>query len=368
MESSGSVSHIQPYPASMTVSSTDPEANQWREIGLKAIQQGKVAIITLSGGQGTRLGSPLPKALYDIGLPSHKTLIQLHADRIKNLHTSYTHGIRWYIMTSTFTEKEIQEKLSRHYSFGIRVKTFNQANDASTTLDGTSITGTASPNGNGDVFSSFPYIEELKVSGIEYIFICSIDNVLCKVADPVFLGYCIQNKLECAAKVVTKKNKDERMGSICLKNGKPEVIEYTEIPDHLKSKLLDGNICIHMMSTEFFEKVSKVELPYHEARKKISLQDGTQVEGIKKEKFIFDVFPYAHRFGIMRVPRDEEFSPLKNATGEDSPQSCRRDLLNLYRKWLRRAGFDVYDCEDIEIPGTMSYAGEGLEKFFPTVV
>jgi len=105
------------------------------------------------------------------------------------------------------------------------------------------------------------------------------------------MGYLIENGFDCVTKVVTKKHRDEKLGSVCLKDGKPCVLEYTEIPDQFKDSLMDGNICIHAMIIHFFERMAKVNLSYHEAKKKIRLPDGTWVNGIKKEKFIFDVFP-----------------------------------------------------------------------------
>jgi UDP-N-acetylglucosamine/UDP-N-acetylgalactosamine diphosphorylase len=313
---------IASYPA--IVSIQDARMSVWRQLGELAIRDGQVAVLVLAGGQGTRLGFNGPKGLYPLGPPVNQTVFQLQAERIRQLSPM----IRWYIMTSSATHTETMTYFQRNQNFGLNVTFFQQADEPSKFLDGSPIPGTTSPNGNGDVYAALNrngILEQLHQHGIKWVFMYCVDNVLCRLADPILIGYAIDERLECAIKVVTKRHPDEKLGSLVLTNGHPEIIEYTEIPAELKSNLMDGTICIQLMTVEFLQTAATVELPRHYAHKKIKCPDGTWVDGIKSEKFIFDAFPLA-RLGALRVHREHEFSPLKNATGADSPETCQRDL------------------------------------------
>ncbi|KAG5460145.1 MAG: UDP-N-acetylglucosamine pyrophosphorylase [Olpidium bornovanus] len=227
---------------------------------------------------------------------------------------------------------------------------------------------------------------------------------LCKVGDPVFIGHCVQKGADCGAKVVPKTKWDEPVGVVCLRNGKFAVVEYSEISEAL-AKQTDprtgalafraGNIANHFYTTDFLKRVDKFEdqLEYHVAKKKIPYVDlatGEQVKpksnsGIKLEMFIFDVFPFTERMAVLEVPREEEFSPLKNASGTpendpaDNPETSRRDIVAQQARFVKRAGGKVqlgeadksadagkssspWEKATFEISPLVTYSGEGLEE------
>jgi len=206
---------------------------------------------------------------------------------------------------------------------------------------------------------------------------------LVRVADPVFLGNCIGKQADCAAKVVPKASPTESVGVVARRGHKYSVVEYSEITKEQAEKRDErtgelafraGNIANHFYTTSFLNSVHtfEEELAFHIARKKIahvSLETGQIVKpskpnGMKLELFVFDVFPFTHRFAVLEVARIEEFSPLKNApgTGSDDPETSRRDLLLQHRRFLEKAGAIVKDAVEIEVSPLVSYAGEGLES------
>jgi UDP-N-acetylglucosamine/UDP-N-acetylgalactosamine diphosphorylase len=228
----------------------------------------------------------------------------------------------------------------------------------------------------------------LKERGIEYTHCYCVDNCLARVADPVFIGYCISKDTDCGVKVVGKAAPEEPVGVVCVRNGKFGVVEYSEISDETAHECYqDGslkygaaNIANHFFSTAFLERVPtfQAELEYHIAKKKIKytdLETGEQINpkansGMKLECFVFDVFPYAQNMSVLEVHREEEFSPLKNApgSGTDCPETSRRDIVAQHVRFIERAGGKVVgpsseNCEKFifEISPSVSYAGEGIE-------
>nr|CAH7731246.1 unnamed protein product [Callosobruchus chinensis] len=238
------------------------------------------------------------------------------------------------------------------------------------------------PDGNGGLYLALKknkLVKDMKSRGVKYIHAYCVDNILVKVADPVFLGYCITKDADCGAKVIKKEIPSEPIGVVCEIDGTFQVIEYSEISKETAS-LRDsegnlvyraGNICNHFFTVDFLEKVSEVhetELPLHVAEKKIPFigDSGakitpTSANGIKIEKFIFDVFRFSDRFVTWEVQRHEEFSPLKNCESvlKDCPSTVRRDLFNLHKAYVTKSGGEVEG--DIEISPLLSYEGEGLE-------
>ena len=226
----------------------------------------------------------------------------------------------------------------------------------------------------------------MRKRSIEHIHAYCVDNCLVKVADPVFLGFAASKKVDIATKVVRKRSAKESVGLILLKNGKPDVVEYSEIdsataeakdskqPDLLKFRA--ANIVNHYYSFRFLETIEEWahKLPHHVARKKIpyvNTETGEIVKpdkpnGIKLEQFVFDVFPMLEleKFASMEVKREDEFSPLKNAkgTGEDDPDTSKRDILDQGTRWVKVAG-GIVESEagvgetGVEISPLISYVG-----------
>ena len=250
------------------------------------------------------------------------------------------------------------------------------------------------PDGNGGLYAatrspispsdkSHTVLSDLAKRKILYVHAYCVDNCLVRVADPVFLGYCINKQADCAAKVVPKASPTESVGVIAVRGNKYSVVEYSEIskeqaekrdPESGELAFRAGNIANHFYTTNYLNEVESFEeeLAFHIARKKIpyvDLETGEAIKpskpnGMKLEMFVFDVFPFTKRFAVLEVARNDEFSPLKNAPGSDSdnPETSRRDLLAQHKRFLERAGATLKEGVDIEVSPRITYAGEGLES------
>jgi UDP-N-acetylglucosamine/UDP-N-acetylgalactosamine diphosphorylase len=249
------------------------------------------------------------------------------------------------------------------------------------------------PDGNGGLYaalraplssdSSHSVLSDLSKRNVLYIHAYCVDNCLVRVADPVFLGYCIHKQSACAAKVVRKSSPTESVGVVAVRDHRFSVVEYSEISKEQSERrdrktgelaFRAANIANHFYSTRFLKSVESFEdqMAFHIARKKIphvDLASGESVKptkpnGMKLELFVFDVFPFTQDFDVLEVERNEEFSPLKNApgTGADDPETSRKDLLSQQKRFLLRAGAKVKDGVEIEVSPHVSYAGEGLDS------
>ncbi|KYQ99819.1 UDP-N-acetylglucosamine pyrophosphorylase [Tieghemostelium lacteum] len=388
---------------------TAEDTNRWQDIGYDLIAEGKVGILLLAGGQATRLGTTFPKGFYDVGLPSKKSLFRLQAERVVQLQklvqqqrsTVYkeTRPIQWYIMTSEATHHETIKYFKDYDYFGLRESSFfffAQSMIPCLTPEGKVINETSSkislsPNGNGGLFQALRdsgALNDMKTKGITHITQYCVDNILIKMADPVFVGYMYDQGADCAAKVVSKVDPEEPVGVMALQNGKPFVLEYSEIDKESKylkhhdtGKLVYNyaHICINAFTYEFLQRIADKhldDLKYHVAFKKIPYADThtgqrtvpTQNNGWKLEKFIFDVFPFCNKMVCLEIDRKREFSPLKNSAGmaipADSPETCLRDLCQLHRVFIESAGgkVDITESQLIEISPLVSYFGENLES------
>lgn len=334
--------------------------------------------------------------MFDVGLQSHKTLFRIQAERIQKLEklaedlTGKRGCIMWYIMTSEQTKQPTLEYLQAHNFFGLQenqVILFKQGSLPCFDYDGRIILDekfrvSQSPDGNGGIYRAMHVsgiLEDMQRRGVLYVHAHSVDNILIKVADPVFIGYCVKEKADCAAKVVEKSAPNEAVGVVAIVDGKYQVVEYSEISAKTaemrnsdgRLTFSAGNICNHFFTADFLEKVGKVyerELKLHVAKKKIPFMDNSgkrltpdKPNGIKIEKFVFDVFEFAEKFVVMEVPREEEFSALKNADAaeKDCPSTARADLHRLHRKYIENAGGIVHG-DICEISPFVSYAGENL--------
>ncbi|KAK6340444.1 UDP-N-acetylglucosamine pyrophosphorylase [Orbilia blumenaviensis] len=405
---------IEPLPSqacASTIDSSEADLKKWYNEGLELIASNKVGVILMAGGQGTRLGSSDPKGCYDIGLPSKKSLFQIQAERISRVqklaeeYKGVKKGVNvaqipWYIMTSGPTRKPTEDYFVKNDYFGLdksQVLFFEQgvlpciSNDGKIILESKSRVAVA-PDGNGGIYAALDksgILQDLKTRGIDHVHAYCVDNCLVKVADPLFIGFSALSNVSIATKVVRKRNAKESVGLIILKNGKPDVVEYSEIDKEMTEemdpenkellKFRAANIVNHYYSTEFLNTIPEWcnDLPHHIARKKIPYLDtetGEQVKpekpnGIKLEQFVFDVFPMLalEKFACLEVAREDEFSPLKNArgTGEDDPDTSRRDIMTQGKKWVQAAGAQILsddmDKDGIEISPLLSYGGEGLE-------
>ena len=237
----------------------------WREMGLAALCRGTVAAIVLSGGQGTRLGFAGPKGMYDIGLPSGKTLFELFALRLLRLNTLTCSNIPWYIMTSPMNHETTLAFFKEHQYFGLpteSVMMFPQGTLPCFTKEGKLILETPcrlaqASDGNGGIYTALyksGALADMQKRGILYAHAFAVDNAACKVADPIFIGYCIAREADVGNKVVWKSSSAEKVGIVAKRGGKYCVVEYSEMDEETKAlkdvktgKLVygAGNICNH---------------------------------------------------------------------------------------------------------------------------
>ena len=369
---------IAPFSKTVAPSSDCDDA-----VGMEAIHQGSVAALVLAGGQGTRLGFDGPKGMYDIGLQSGKTLFQLLAERLVKLSPT----IPLYVMTSPLNHEETMRFFEQNHNFGLNsVTCFPQGMLPCLFDDGTIIMESKSsvamaPDGNGGIYPALVnsgMIQKMTHHGIQYLHVFSIDNALIKPADPIFIGYCISQQADCGNKVVWKAHAHEKVGVLAERNGHSCIVEYSEITKEMaertdsQGRLEFGaaNICNHFYTLDFIQNVIVPTMGhmYHIARKKIPYFNGhstvspTSENGLKLESFIFDVFPMSKSMAVMDVERSEEFAPVKNATGPDSPETACAMMTARSKAWVIKAGgqFSQSDEGDVEISPLTSYSGNDL--------
>lgn len=341
---------ITPMPYVDAASLSAEQRAEYIALGEKAIKEGKYAVVMVAGGQGTRLGHNGPKGTFDIGLASHKSLFELFCDQLKMAKDQYGVTIPWYIMTSRENNPATVKFFEEHDDFGYRdgIKAFfKQGELPMVDTNGKLVVGEdglvkEAGDGHGGIFEAMLHsgvLAEMQAKGIEWIFTCAVDNPLAKLVDPLLVGYAISENVKLASVSIVKNSPEERVGVFCKRNGRPSVIEYTEIsPEMANAKDENGNylygeahIMMNLFHRDMIEKIAQEKLPYHSAFKKCTYQNeaGEVIvpEGpnaYKFEAFLFDSFDKLENMGVLRYQREECFTPVKNATGNDSPETARR--------------------------------------------
>jgi len=349
-------------------------AAMWKS-GEDLIRAGKVAAFVVAGGQGSRLGYDGPKGCFTAGAVTGKSLFQTFAENLLGVKDRYGVDVPWYIMTSPLNHEATTSFFESHKFFGLRrdrVKFFPQGVLPSLDIKTGNVLLTSkhevatNPDGHGGSLKALVVsgaIREMKSLGVTHISYFQVDNPNVRVLDPVFLGLHAANRessSEMSSKMVTKANAEEKVGVFCKARGKVEVIEYSDLPVDLQRetladgslRFLAGSIAIHAIGVEFVERLvndAKFQLPYHRAEKKIPCIDPTSGaaitptsnNGVKLERFVFDALVFAKDSIVYETDRVEEFAPIKNATGADSPESSK-DLQTLRAaRWLERAGVAI---------------------------
>lgn len=374
-----------------------------REAGEQALSEGRVGAVLLAGGQGTRLGYDGPKGAFPFGPVTGTTLFAHHAAKIAALRRRYGAALPWCILTSPQNDAVTRAFFAEHGHFGLDPGTIRFVvqgtlpavgrEDGAILLEAPDRIA-ASPDGHGGLLSALRAsgaLDELAGQGVETIFTFQVDNPMLSVCRPDFLGHHALAGAEMSSMVVRKLGPDEKMGVIARVDGRTGVVEYSDLPDQLAQQrdgdgelaYWAGSIAVHCLQVGFVRELTEggLRLPYHRAVKRVPHVDaaGRPVEpagpnAVKFETFLFDALPAASRAVTMEVRREEEFSPIKNAEGADSPATARRDLNRLYARWLEEGGASVArdgdgEPPDIEIdPRFALDAGELAESIRPGLV
>ena len=322
---------------------------RYMELGMKAIKAGKVAAVLLAGGMGTRLGSDDPKGMYNIGKTKDVYIFQRIVENLMDIASLTETNIYLFVMTSDKNHTKTVNFFKEHNFFGYKeeyVKFFMQEMAPATDYDGkvymeSKCRISNSPNGNGGWFSSMKkwgILDIIHNEGIEYLNVFAVDNVLQKIADPCFVGAAIEHNVEAGAKVVKKAAPDEKVGVMCLEDGKPSVVEYYELTDEMMNTLNEkgervynfGAILNYLFEVKALERIVDKQLPVHIVEKKIPYMDeeGNLVKpetpnGHKYELLILDMIHDLKNCLPYEVERNKEFAPIKNKTGVDSVESAR---------------------------------------------
>ncbi|MDP7030020.1 MAG: UTP--glucose-1-phosphate uridylyltransferase [Phycisphaerales bacterium] len=371
--------------ATDTVRLVDQAALQ--SAGEAMLAEGRVAVFTVAGGQGTRLGWNGPKGTFPASPVTGKPLFRLFAEQILAAQGRWGRPIRWYIMTSEANDAETRGFFLDNRCFGLdrrqimmfpqgMMPAFDAAEGRVLLSDSTSLA--MSPDGHGGCYAALlnsGALDQMEGRGIDAISYHQVDNPLAPVLDPVFLGLHArsdESSGEFSSKMVSKAGPDEKVGVFAIRGGAPGVVEYSDMTEsqttatdsggHLR--LGAGNVAMHVISCEFARRIAdagEASLPWHRADKKVAFYDPATSrtvtpEGpnaVKLERFVFDAMATATRPAILKVDRASQFAPIKNATGVDSAESSRQIQSALYGSWLESAGVRVPRDEDGRLDATI---------------
>lgn len=377
---------IQPLPNP----SLDSDAmDRFEDQGMEAMAKHEVAYLVVAGGQGTRLGFDQPKGMFPIGPLSRKSLFQLHAEKILALRRGFGVRIPFLVMTSPATDAATRTYFKRKNYFRLPpqdVWFFCQgtmpAVDLATgrlLLEAPGRLG-LSPNGHGGTITGLldhGFLDLLEQIGIRTLYYFQVDNPLVNLADYTFIGQHRAENAEVSSKVLPKTGPMEKVGNFVLVDGRCSMIEYSDLPAdwaHEKDaegqlKFWAGNPAIHLFDVQFLKKITADadRLPWHLARKKVPHLDesGRLVtpeteNALKFERFIFDILPQAERWTILPTTREDEFAPVKNKEGVDSPATAQAMMCAAATRWLRGVGVEVPDHVKVEISPLFSLDPDDL--------
>ncbi len=332
---------------------------EFDSLGEKVVRNGEYAVVTMAGGQGTRLGFSGPKGTFKLDVYGKgKYLFEILAENLKQANEKYQTKIPWYIMTSQENNQETEDFLEKNNYFGYEkenVIIFKQGELPLLDKQGKLLISKENKikeasDGNGGTYASLRLsgcLADMKEKGIKWVFIGGVDNVLLKMVDVTLLGMAIKKGVSIASKSVVKANPHEKVGVFCKMNGHPKVIEYAELPEKMAEetdyegelKYGESHIMCNLYTIDAIEKVSKENLMYHHALKKNSYIDENGKEIIpdepnsyKFESFIFDAFEFFNDIAILRGKREDDFAPVKNKDGVDSPKTAKE----LYEKYWKK--------------------------------
>jgi UDP-N-acetylglucosamine/UDP-N-acetylgalactosamine diphosphorylase len=352
------------------------------ELGAQALSAGEVAVVLVAGGSGTRLGFEGPKGTYPIGPVSAASLFQIHAEKVIATGRRYGKTLPFYIMTSPENHDATVSFFEEHDRFGLEhLRFFVQGQMPAVDRESGKVLlaekghVALSPDGHGGTLTALAApgpdggpscIDEMRSRGVRTLFYFQVDNPLVEIAAPAFLGYHRQAEADMSFKVIEKLAPDEKLGVVVSVDGRPQVIEYSDLPADLAERrepdgsleLWAGSIAIHLLDLDFVSRLATThKLPFHRAIKKVpyvgdsgTVNSPAAPNAVKFEQFIFDALPLARRWALVETSRSKEFEPLKNATGPDSPATVRQRMSDLFGDWLERAGAIVPRRADGSVP------------------
>jgi UDP-N-acetylglucosamine/UDP-N-acetylgalactosamine diphosphorylase len=345
------------------------DASKWREAreaGGEVIAAGRVAAFVVAGGQGTRLGYDGPKGCYPATPVRKAALFQVFAEKLRAASKRYGRAIPWMIMTSRQNDAATRKFFADNHNFGLperdvifipqgRMPAVDEKGKI--LLAGPSSLA-MSPNGHGGSLRAMVEsgaAKQMQARGIDVISYWQVDNPLAAIVDPAFIGFHVLAGSEMSSKMIPKVYPLERVGHFCTQNGRQLVIEYSDLPAAMQQertadgrlRFLAGSVAIHVFDRRFVERMggkSAERLPFHVAHKKIGCIDASgnpvkpdKPNSYKFEMFVFDALPAAKNPVIIEGLREDEFSPIKNAEGVDSPATCLRDQLLAWQRWAKAA-------------------------------
>lgn len=353
----------------------DANPSLWREAFLKgeaALRTGRVAAFTVAGGQGTRLGFDGPKGSFGVTPVLRKPLFQVFAEKILAATRRYGRPVPWYLMTSDLNHGETVDFFKRHDYFGIkeeRIHFITQGFMPAVDAEGKILMAdrgeiALSPDGHGGALRALVRsgaIRRMEADGIDTISYFQVDNPLVRCLDPAFIGFHLIHHSELSSKMVPKAYPGEKVGVFCERDGRAQVVEYSDLPKDLAEavgpegelRFRGGSIAIHLFHRDFVARIGGgddegTRLPFHLAHKKVPYLDAEGVRhepeepnAYKFEMFVFDALPFAKNPVIIETERADDFSPVKNAEGPDSPQTCRDDQLRQFARWAKAAGIPL---------------------------
>ena len=346
--------------------------------GEELLHAGRVGVLLVAGGQGTRLGITTPKGMFPIGPVTGKSLYQLLSEQVLARGKRYGKSLPYYIMTSQATHDPTVAFWKEQQHFGLDpqdVRFFRQGNMPAVDAQSFRLLCSGpgqlalSPDGHGGVLQALlraNLFTEMRERGIDYLYYHQVDNPFAIVADPAFLGWHLLQQSEMSTKVVAKTGSREKMGVVVDIDSVTQIVEYSDLPNHVADRcdshgqleLWAGSTAMHVFNRDFLERMAHTSqaLPYHIARKVVPYYEpGKEIvvpsspNAFKFERFIFDILPHARNPLVLEADRTREFNPVKNATGVNSPEDVQQSLVAMYRAWLDEAKISHDPQRPVEI-------------------
>jgi len=355
--------------------------------GWAALAEGRVALATVAGGQASRLGCSGPKGAFEMGPVRQTTLFEILAGQVHRLGEKAGIALPWIVQTGPENHQGTKDFFSGRGWFGLdpaQVQLVCQGTLPVLSPEGQLLLAAPdrlfrSPNGHGGFYGALKTADlfaKLQGGGTEIIFYCQVDNPLVRMGDPVFIGHHLLQEARMSVKVVEKVEPEEKVGLVALRDGRTCCLEYSDLSKSFQRQkdpdgaltYKAGNIAVHAFTIDFAQEMAEARLPLHSARKRVTAmdEDGVlqELDAVKFETFVFDALPLAEKVVVQMCDREEEFAPVKNAKGADSPRTCAAALDARARRWLTCARPDISlpEGQPIELDPRLALDSEDLES------